>query len=157
MAGAKVPIEAQVGAVRASAQLAAASADFHRSRDAGVHQAFCARAEALAAAAATLAWLRDNAEAVRAAARGNEQPQRERRRFTELPLAQQAALRCAEPLFQKFMRAETQDEAARALRSVCRVESRAELDAAPEAAAAWRRVDAEFQAWRRGEDVGEPK
>lgn len=148
----KIPLATQAAAVRDSATMAHASADYHKDRDGAAYQLMKSRAGALEAAAVTLAWLRDNAEAVRATARKEG---RERRRFADLPLAQQAAMRCNDAGFQKFMRAEDADGAARAVRSACRVESRREFDTVPEAGSAWRRLDAEFEAWLRGIDSGE--
>lgn len=45
------------------------------------------------------------------------------------------ALRCREPEFQRFLGVSREDEAAEKVRSICGVESRAELDTNAEAAA----------------------
>jgi hypothetical protein len=44
------------------------------------------------------------------------------------------ALRCREPLFQRFLGAVSEDEAAEVVRRVCDVQSRGEIDRDPEAA-----------------------
>lgn len=143
----KIPIDAQIAAVSQSAQIVHAAADYRGEK------IMTERALALDAAVRTLCWVRDHAEALRRAAgvgKGDT-----RRRFGELPLAQQAAMRCGEARFQKFLKVEDADQAAAAVRRACNVESRKELDAVAEAGNAWRKLDAEFAAWLRGVDGGE--
>jgi hypothetical protein len=69
-------------------------------------------------------------------------------------LSQQAAMLCGEGRFQAFLSAQCPNgfpyddiESARRVRVLCRVDSRAELDANPEAAARWRNLKAEYEAW----------
>lgn len=141
----KISIGEQIKAVSGSAMLARAAGEYSGDK------AVLGRADCLDAAVKTLAWVRDNAETLAQAVKQATAVE-ERRRLSELPLAQQAALRCADARFQKFMRAADADEAARAVRAACKVASRAEFDTVVEAGAAWRRVDAEFSAWLRGYD-----
>lgn len=138
----QIPISEQIKAVSGSAMLARAAGEYSGDK------AVLSRADSLDAAVKTLTWVQDNAERLRAAKR--DEATEERRRLTDLPLAQQAALRCADARFQKFMRAADADEAARAVRAACKVASRAELDTVAEAGSAWRRIDGEFAAWLRG-------
>lgn len=112
-------------------------------------KAVLARADQLDAAVRTLKWVRANADALRRTV-AHQQARAERRRFGDLPLAQQAALRCGDARFQKFMRVSDSDEAARVVRGACKVESRAELDTVAEAGAVWRRMNDEFEVWLRG-------
>lgn len=144
----KILIDEQINAVRASETLARASGEY-----ANHNPQMLARADGLAAALRTLIWVRDNAEKLRAAV--EKYAPKERRSFASLPMAQQAAMRCGEVRFQRFMRAEDADGAARAVRSACKVESRKEFDTVAEAGNAWRRLDAEFEAWARGMEQAE--
>ena len=84
-------------------------------------------------------------------------PAKEKRRFTELPPSQQAAMRCNEPEFQRFLAGycdikQVPDStlAAALVRSHCGVESRADLDRITDAADMWRSIDADYFAWQRG-------
>lgn len=147
----KIPIDAQLAAVAFSAAAANAAAEYHAKGP--LKDGVTERAAALDAAVRTLAWVRDNAAALRRAVRGG--PGDERRRFADLPLGQQAALRCSDPRFQKFVHAADVNGAAEAVRRTCGVESRAEFDKDAGAAALWRRMDAGFEAWLRGMDSGE--
>jgi hypothetical protein len=63
-------------------------------------------------------------------------------------LSLEAVMRCREALFQRYLGASNEDEAAEAVRSFCGVSSRAGLNTDPEAASAWRTLDAQFLAWR---------
>lgn len=82
-----------------------------------------------------------------------------RRPFHELPLSQQAAIRCGEPSFQEWCgfgphvrfsdgaiptERERADGAASRVRQDCDVESRSELDTNPEAAARWRALETQY-------------
>jgi predicted metalloenzyme YecM len=66
-------------------------------------------------------------------------------------LSLEAALRCREPLFQRYMEVSNEDEAAEAVRKSCGISSRRGLNTDPEAARAWRTLDSQFLAWKRGE------
>jgi hypothetical protein len=94
-------------------------------------------------------------------ATANPEATKERRTFTELPYAQQAAMRCQEPDFQRFMMATGRrltitlgkpdaEEVADSVRELCGVLSRKELDTHPSAGERWREIEAEYWAWQRG-------
>jgi len=79
-----------------------------------------------------------------------------RQKWESLPLSQQAAIRCGEESFWRFL-AETHslsvigtsDEAADYVRIACGVKSRAEIGKTEASAKAWRDLDGEFQYWQR--------
>lgn len=89
---------------------------------------------------------------------------KERRPFSELPYAQQAAMRCNEPEFQRFLQENLPDSwaagsvyekdaaklAAAVVRVDCGVGSRSEIVAGTTAASRWEQLDADFYAWSRG-------
>ena len=72
------------------------------------------------------------------------------RRFWDLPPAQQAALKCADSHFQKWLVVEDQDTAAAWVRAHCKVSSRSELNTNAEAAAIWRQVLRSYEDDRLG-------
>lgn len=51
-----------------------------------------------------------------------------KRKWSDLSYAEQAGIRCAEPEFQKFIRATNADDAAKIVRQICCVNSRSELN-----------------------------
>jgi len=70
-------------------------------------------------------------------------------------LSLEAVMRCRDPLFQRYLRtigyeASNEDEAATAVRVSCGISSRSGLNTDPEAARAWRTLDGQFLAWKRG-------
>ena len=79
------------------------------------------------------------------------------RRFKDLPYAQQAALRCNEPVFWAFLREvmayepSSADDAAEAVRERCDVGSRSEIKAGTEAGIRWERINDQFEAWKAAE------
>lgn len=89
---------------------------------------------------------------------------KERRSFADMPLPQQAALRCHEPQFREFlvntdrMRLlnATPDDFAEVVRQLCGVKSRADIGKGPndrsvnDSGFKWRALDAEYYAWQRG-------
>jgi hypothetical protein len=90
---------------------------------------------------------------------------KERTPFTELPLSQQAALRCAEPDFFRFMSAKFRPDAiipfdpkkdantapvVPMLRHHLGIGSRRDLDLIEEKGNAWLTLEAEYYAWQRG-------
>jgi hypothetical protein len=104
-------------------------------------------------------------ENISPANRHEEFPKGERRSFTDLPLSQQAALRCAEPDFYKFMctkfrpdaiipydprRDEKAAPSVPMLRHHLGIGSRRDLDLIDEKGKAWLALDAEYYAWQRG-------
>lgn len=88
---------------------------------------------------------------------------KDRRRFDTLPYAQQAALRCNDPIYRAFLRemcsqqaayalhAKTPDSAAVALRDLCEVESRADIRPGTEAEKKWLELERWFAAWQTKE------
>ena len=78
---------------------------------------------------------------------------KERRKFSELPLVQQCAMRCEDENFQRFLNyhhrvqdhAETFPEM---VRSLLNVNSRSELATNKEAAEKWRKLNSDFEAWK---------
>lgn len=76
--------------------------------------------------------------------------------WDELPLSQQAGIRCNEESFQRFLREDggsnvnTTDEAATYVRMICGVNTRAALVSNQDAARKWRDLDARFQGWLQG-------
>lgn len=75
---------------------------------------------------------------------------KERRKFDNLPLSQQAALRCADKRFQAFLEqlscvTASEDGAAGYVRHLCGIDSRAELDHDKEAGGMWLMLDRQFQ------------
>lgn len=79
-------------------------------------------------------------------------PEKPRRTFDELPLAQQAALKCSDEAFQRFMvemhEAEPGDDgAAEAVRAYCGVASRSEIKAGTQAAGCWRDLLGRYRLW----------
>lgn len=82
-------------------------------------------------------------------------PAKERRNFSDLPLPQQAALRCGDVEFRAFLREKfdssvnDESDAAETVRLICEVESRAELGVIGSAAEhEWLALEAQFQQWR---------
>jgi len=74
----------------------------------------------------------------------NEEP-KERRKWNELTPTTQAAIRCEEPGFQRFLNASDATGAADEVRKRCEVQSRTELSTNARASAAWERLDSEYQ------------
>lgn len=76
------------------------------------------------------------------------------RKFAALPYAQQAAMRCREPIYRVFLRemcakgTTTHDECAEAIRDLCEVESRADIRAGTDAEAKWLELEKWFDAWK---------
>jgi len=84
--------------------------------------------------------------------------QKPRRKFHDLPLPQQAALRCNEAAFQLFVSSRYPDidwlgNIAEAVRAICGVQSRADLATDAEAAIKWRRLNGDYEAWLREAEV----
>lgn len=80
-------------------------------------------------------------------ARAIEKP---RRSFGELPLAQQAAIRCQDGKFQQFLGVASAEEAAVCVRDECRVGSRADIESAPYASQRWHEIERDFSEYLRG-------
>jgi hypothetical protein len=82
--------------------------------------------------------------------------QKDRRRWNELPLSQQAAIRCGEIAFREFCALDCEgikildlDMAADHVREFCGVSSRKELDSNKIAAAKWRELEGRYDLWCR--------
>lgn len=85
-------------------------------------------------------------------------PAKEHRRWSNLPLSQQAAIRCGEPGFQRFLNEKFgpfkdghpwETETAFWVRQYCGVSSRAEIKEGTEAATLWDILESGFQEWKR--------
>lgn len=84
-----------------------------------------------------------------------------KRDWRELQPAQQAALRCNNPVFIAFLReertfdmSEATCDPAECIRLICGVASRSELNTNQKARAIWHQLDSQFQAWNAVERVG---
>lgn len=94
------------------------------------------------------------------------QPEKERKSWHEMPPASQAAIRCGEKAFWKFLESvsnkycsnfppearvsiSSQDGAAGCVRIICGVQSRSELSTNETARKKWEALDSEYQAWLR--------
>ena len=78
-----------------------------------------------------------------------EVSERERRKWDQLRPAQQAAMRCKEKAFQKFVETDNDDDAAYTVRDFCGVKSRSDILEGTAAARKWADLDREYQAWLR--------
>lgn len=79
-------------------------------------------------------------------------PAHDKKRWSELPLSQQAAMRCNEPGFSQFLTAKgwlLNSSSAQAVRDLCEVETRADIKEGTEAGKLWRKIDTEYQLWLR--------
>jgi hypothetical protein len=80
---------------------------------------------------------------------------KEKRKWDDLKSSMQAAIRCNEPAFQRFMRevydseahGDDDEDAANAVRHICGVDSRSGLNDNLEAAERWRQLERSYQAW----------
>jgi hypothetical protein len=80
---------------------------------------------------------------------------KERRRFEELALSQQCALRCEDRAFRRFLEeavywkpVDDAEKAAEVVRAKCGVTSRSHLDSNTMARAAWLDLDSRYTAWK---------
>lgn len=75
---------------------------------------------------------------------------KQRREWNELPPASQAALRCDDPVFRKFLESKgLTGDPAEQVRSICGVASRSQLSTDQEAMKKWLALDSEYQTWLR--------
>lgn len=88
-----------------------------------------------------------------------QEPVKEKRRFSELPPSQQAAMRCGELGFQRFVKERTRgvfdyetspDAVAVYVRNWCNVESRSDIVAGTIAGDLWKELDDAYFGWSRG-------
>ena len=83
-------------------------------------------------------------------------PDKERKSWNELSPSAQAAIRCNEPGFWKFLvdrsgySCGSTDEAAKIVRHLCGVTSRSNLNTDQEAHRIWRETDIAYSNWQRG-------
>ena len=94
----------------------------------------------------------DDGEPAKTTPAPSETPGKPKKRFHELPLSQQAALRCGDQNFRAFLHIdgwETYDaeSAAEVVRSICNVDSRAELSTDAFAGQQWTNLNSKFEAW----------
>jgi hypothetical protein len=81
-------------------------------------------------------------------------PEAKRMDWRELQPAAQAGIRCADPVFWKFLSEEYRGapscaaEAADSVRNICSVKSRSELSSNHLARVLWHQLDEHFQAWK---------
>src|SRR6185437_16659802 len=86
--------------------------------------------------------------------RGQEKEPSPKRDWRDLPPAQQAAMRCNEPIFAAFLKEARSDDwhesqdAAACVRLICGVASRADLETNHAARVIWKQLDDQFHAWR---------
>lgn len=84
----------------------------------------------------------------------------ERRNWRDVEPSAQAAMRCNQPEFWAFLREEhkqrvtNKDDAATAVRKLCKVNSRAHFNTNHAARMVWHGFDSEYQAWLAKERVG---
>ncbi|HVZ60663.1 MAG TPA: hypothetical protein VG892_07750 [Terriglobales bacterium] len=77
-----------------------------------------------------------------------EEKKKEHRPFNSLPLSQQAAIRCQDPEFRKFINASTgADEAAQIIRNICEVGSRSEIVDGCESGRLWKKIERRYQSY----------
>lgn len=82
---------------------------------------------------------------------------KERKPFNTLPYSQQAAMRCHEPAFWRYLSERwdydvcRMEDAAAAVRDICGVDSRSKIAAGTKAGAEWERLNDAFGAWMRCE------
>lgn len=75
-------------------------------------------------------------------------PERYRQAFHELPMSQQAAIKCDDARFQKYMRAEDGADCAHRVREACGVASRADIKPDTPAGYRWVTVLRGFEGYR---------
>lgn len=98
-----------------------------------------------------IARLTDGAE------RGQAKQEKIIKRWGDFPLSQQAAMRCGEPAFWRFLDEEghsqpapvSAHEAADAVRELCGVSSRSDIGKTEESVRKWKALDAAYQFWLR--------
>lgn len=103
----------------------------------------------------------DPTKAVRLAPEPASAPAKERRSWNELPPSQQAAIRCGEEAFVKFIAEQgyvcvDAKDAAYRIREICEVSSRSEIIVGSPAEKRWQFLESSYQAWLRDPYVEEP-
>lgn len=74
-------------------------------------------------------------------------PAKTSKKFADMPLSQQAGIRCDDQVFQEYMGVMNAADAARLVRARCEIETRSELARNEHAAAAWQKIEAQYQSW----------
>jgi len=88
------------------------------------------------------------------------------KKWDELAPSQQAAIRCADPEYREFLRQyapevvvdpswSDQDQAAHRVRSLCCVESRADLNKYDDAKELWKQLELAFEGWKLQKRYGD--
>lgn len=82
-------------------------------------------------------------------------PSQAKRSFRDIPLAQQAGIRCEDMMFSAFLRESYPDEwhdleadPAACVRTICGVGSRADLETNHKARVIWKQLNDKFEAWK---------
>lgn len=84
-----------------------------------------------------------------------QEPTKERRKFADLPYYQQAAMRCQEQAFRRFLEDvapatwEDHKDAAAVVRRICGVESRSQIVAGSKAGDTWEQLSEHFDGWMK--------
>lgn len=78
------------------------------------------------------------------------------RKWDEMPMSQQAGIRCNEPSFRAFLNhkygtPQSDIQPDQAVRGLCQVQSRSEIIRGTPAGDRWHDLDVQFQNWKRGE------
>lgn len=77
-----------------------------------------------------------------------------RKSFASLTLTQQSGIRCADALFQEFLKVENEKDAAEYVRLYCGIASRSELPAFPDR---WHDLEGKYQSWLTDRKFAEAK
>jgi hypothetical protein len=82
------------------------------------------------------------------------QAEKPRQKWENLPLPQQAAMRCGEAPFRKFLverydALDSEESAAECVREMCGVKSRADIGKSEYSRRQWQEVDRDYQFWLR--------
>lgn len=86
-------------------------------------------------------------------------PDKAKRDWRDLLPAQQAGIRCEEPIFQAFLKETYSDDwnefqdAADVVRALCKVTSRSDLNAIQESRVIWHQIDEQYIAWKALENA----
>lgn len=78
-----------------------------------------------------------------------------KRKFSELPLSQQAGIRCAEPQFWRYLGVGSEASAKAQVRIRCGVESRSQLDSEQRPARTWGDIEDGYQKFLTDQRYGE--
>lgn len=86
------------------------------------------------------------------------QPAKEKRKWADMPLSQQCAIRCGDSDFWEFLAGRgyepvSASDAAEVVRDICGVVSRKDLDILETEGRRWQRLDADYDFWRKHRDA----